>query len=417
MKIAAKRILFVSPVPTDPPNAGNRVRILTLTQRLAEAGHDVHFAYLPMETCDMQAMQRRFGADRLHAIGSRPSPQIGGFWSRMIRKIGRRLNLERAFLWRLDDWYDEAANAELSALHARHHYDAVFVEYVFASKALEAFPRQCLRVLDTHDCFGLRHRTYLKVGMRPQWFSTSLADEEAGFRRADIVLAIQASEARDFATRVAGSRTRILHVGHLIDVGSLEPPSTREAAVFVGSSNPINTAGARYFIERVLPIVRQKRPAFELLLAGSVSDEIEASPGVVKLGFVANLSDAFKAAMVAVNPVQAGTGVNIKVLDAMAAGMPIVTTESGARGLEEYRERGFHVVRDDDAEDFAERILRLMADGGLRQGVSAGARAAAEQWNEAQLGSLSLVLTGHSAPGVGSEVKTSHVGANRTVTT
>lgn len=388
MTTESLRVLFISAVPTDPPDAGNRVRIMTLTRSLIAAGHEVHFAYFPMESCDLPAMQARFGPDRLHVLHSRLEPPRGGLLSRAARKLGRLMNIEQAFVWGLDDWYDERANSELAALHSLHEYDAVFVEYVFASKALEAFPPDCLRVLDTHDCFGLRHRLYLKAGMRPQWFSTSMADEDSGFRRADIVLAIQASESRDFKARVEGSKTRVLQVGHLIDIADAAPPSRREAAVFLGSANPINVAGARHFIDRVLPIVRRTKPGFQLLLAGAVSAEFEDQDGVVKLGFVPNLQDAFGAAMIAVNPVLVGTGVNIKLLDAMASAMPIVTTRSGARGVEELDGHALFVVEDEDPGAFANRILELIDDADARCRISARARSAAEQWNAAQVSTL-----------------------------
>ncbi|KQP43201.1 glycosyltransferase family 4 protein [Pseudorhodoferax sp. Leaf274] len=393
MSAGSLRILMVSPVPTDPPDAGNRVRIMTLAQGLIQAGHEVHFAYIPLEPYDLVAMQSRYGSTRVHVLNAVP-PRPGPL-ARMARKLGRFLNIERAFMWRLDDWYSAAANAELAALHAQHRYDVVFAEYVFASKALEALPPDCLRVLDTHDCFGLRHRAYLKAGMRPQWFSTSLEEEERGFRRADIVLAIQASEARDFATRVAGSSTRVLQVGHLIDMPVSSNPSARQAAVFVGSGNPINTTGARHFIDNVLPIVRRAKPGFELLLAGAVSNEIEAQPGIVRLGFVPQLADAFDAAMIAINPVRAGTGINIKLLDAMAAGMPIVTTRSGARGLDAYFERAFCVADDDDAQSFADSILRLLDDAALRRQFAEAARAAAQEWNSEQVAALATALASH----------------------
>lgn len=228
--------------------------------------------------------------------------------------------------------------------------------------------------------------------MRPQWFSTSLADEEAGFRRADIVLAIQAREAAEFEARIKGSNTCVIQVGHLIDMYPLAVPSTREAAIFLGSNNPINTVGARYFIEQVLPLVRQAKPNFELLLVGSVSNEIEEQPGVVPLGFVDSLSEAFGAAMVAINPVRTGTGINIKLLDAMAAGMPIVSTQSGARGMEHMEGSAFIVVNDDDATNFAQQVIALLDDSQMRQRLSAGARAAAENWNTAQLGTLFAAL-------------------------
>lgn len=398
-------ILLVSPVPTDPVDAGNRARIATLTAALSDAGHDVHFAYLPLEPFDLTAMQARFGADRLHILRPPPRPNLLGQLSTGIRKVGQRLKLERAFQWRLDDWYPDSANEDLLVLHKKYRFDTVFAEYVFISRALEASPDGCLRVLDTHDSFGLRHQMFLNAGMRPRWFSTSVADEERGFRRADIVLAIQTSEAHDFAARIAGSSTRVLHVGHLIDIGPVSPRSTCEAAVFVGSSNAINVEGVRHFVDRILPIVRRTKPDFELLLAGAVCDKVEPVPGVIKLGFVESLSVAYARAILAVNPVQLGSGINIKLLDAMAAGMPVVTTRSGARGLDQYHERAFLVAHDDDADEFARWILRLLDDETLRQRMSMAARAAAEEWNKGQIDTLLSVLTQPTARCAGPDRK------------
>lgn len=386
------KILVVSPVPTDPVDAGNRARIATLTQELARGGHAVHFACLPLESCDEGAMRARFGADRLHMLPAPPATGLAARMAGLLRRAGRALKIDAAYRWPLDAWYDEACTAELRQLQAAHRFDTVFVEYVFLSKAFDAFERDVIRVLDTHDRFGLRHRHYLDAGMKPQWFSTTLAEEERGFRRADYVLAIQPTEARNFAARLAGAAARVLQVGHLIDIGEPVTPTDRPAVVFVGSGNPLNVQGARYFIDRVLPLVRQQRPNAELLLVGGVCTAIPDAPGVVKLGFVPDLRDAFSAAGVFVNPVLAGTGVNIKLLDAMAAGMPIVSTTSGARGLDEHGGSAFLMVEDDDAASFAREVLRLFDAENERTRLAHRARDTAIAWNAAQLSALEAAL-------------------------
>ncbi len=386
------KILVVSPVPTDPVDAGNRARIATLTQELARGGHSVHFACLPLEACDVGAMRARFDANRLHMLPAPPAAGLAARMAGLLRRAGRALKIDAAYCWPLDAWYDEACTAALQKLQAAHRFDAVFVEYVFLSKAFDAFEHDVIRVLDTHDRFGLRHRHYLDAGMKPQWFSTTLAEEERGFRRADYVLAIQPTEARDFAARLAGATTRVLQVGHLIDIGEPVTPADRPAAVFVGSGNPLNVKGARYFIDRVLPLVRQQRPNAELLLVGGVCTAIPDAPGVVKLGFVPDLRDAFSAACVFVNPVLAGTGVNIKLLDAMAAGMPIVSTTSGARGLDEHGGSAFLMVEDDDTAGFAREVLRLFDVEDERTRLAHRARDTAMAWNAAQLNALEAAL-------------------------
>lgn len=386
------KILVVSPVPTDPPDAGNRVRIATLAQALSTSGHDVHFAYVPMEQADTAAMAARFGPARLHTL---PWARRGGarlLALRALRKLGRLLQLDAGYMLGLDEWYDERITPALRDLHAAHRFDAVLVEYVFMSKALQAFDSPCLRLLDTHDSFGMRHRHYLASGLTPQWYSTSLAGEEAGFRRADVVLAIEANEARAFTRRLAGSRTRVVQVGHLIDIGEPALPSDAPNLLFIGSGNLLNVQGARFFSEQVLPLIRSERPDVQLLLAGGVAAQVPDGPGIVKLGFVPRLQQAFAQAMVFVNPVLAGTGVNIKLLDALAAGMPIVSTTSGARGLDEHGSGAFAVVADADAAGFSREVQKLISDANARDRLRVRARDAALSWNTAQLNSLHVTL-------------------------
>lgn len=386
------KILVVSPVPTDPPNAGNRVRIATLAQALTTSGHDVHFAYVPMEQADTSAMVARFGPARLHTL---PWARRGGarlLALRALRKLGRRLKLDAGYMLGLDEWYDERITPALRDLHTVHRFDAVLVEYVFMSKALQAFGPGCLRLLDTHDSFGMRHRHYLASGLIPQWYSTSLAGEEAGFRRADVVLAIEANEARAFSRRLAGSGTRVVQVGHLIDIGEPIPPSDAPNLLFVGSGNLLNVQGARLFSEQVLPLIRSERPDVQFLLAGGVAAQVPDGPGIVKLGFVPRLQQAFAQAMVFVNPVLAGTGVNIKLLDALAAGMPTVSTTSGARGLEEHGGGAFTVVADTDAAGFAREVVRLIDSTHARDKLRERAYGAALSWNATQLSTLRSTL-------------------------
>jgi glycosyltransferase involved in cell wall biosynthesis len=386
------KILVVSPVPIAPADAGNRVRVRTLFDGLVRLGHEVHLAFLPMEDGDAVAMAAHIGAQRFHVLPWQKPPAWGGTWPRALRKVGRTLGLERAFLWRIDDWYDDRTTLELTRLHARHAFDAVMVEYVFASRALEAFPPSVLRILDAHDCFAMRHRAYQAQGLAPQWFSTTAQDEERAFRRANVVLAIQSREADSFRQRLGAGSVKVATVGHLIDIAPPASPSKRPSAVFVGSANAINVDGAAFFVRQVLPLVRRRQPSFQLVLAGAVSDRLPDQPGVVKLGFVPDLRQAFAAAALAVNPVQMGTGVNIKLLDAMASGLACVSTEAGARGLDDYRDGALVTVPDRDAQAFADAVLHLLEHADERRHLGGRARQATLRWNADQMIALDSLL-------------------------
>lgn len=391
MNIRSK-ILVIAPFPTDPLDAGNRARVVNLMAALGKAGHEVHFAHVQTSAFDGEAMARRIGADRLHLLPFVSQPPDGSWLGRRVRQSGRCLGLDKAWTWPLDSWYPDDLTGRLQLLQEAHAFDAVIVNYVFMSKAFEAFPGSCLRILDTHDRMGNRHQRYQQAGMRPQWFSTTPEDELRGLRRADVVIAIQAQEAAEFAQRLAGTQApRVLTVGHLIELPMPSSRSAQASALFLGSHNPINMHGLTHFLEQVLPRVRTAVPEFTLIVAGPVADQVADQPGVVKLGFVEDLGDAFRAAMIFVSPIFMGTGVAIKVLDAMAQGMPCVCTRSGARGLDT-EAGGLDVIDDDDAAGFATRIIELLADPALRSMRGAAARSAAERWNDRQLEALSTLF-------------------------
>ena len=127
-------------------------------------------------------------------------------------------------------------------------------------------------------------------------------------------------------------------------------------------------------------------PAFELRLAGSICRAVPDTPNVTKLGWVEDLGTVFARAPLSVNPMQAGTGINIKLLESMAAGVPTVSTATGARGLPESALAGVFVVPDDDAQAFAEAVVRFASDAALRRQAGLAARDEASRLERAATG-------------------------------
>lgn len=392
------RVLIVSPVPVDPVTAGNRAKIATMCSLFQRWGWEVHFAFVPMEAADLEAHPRRFGAGRFHVLQYRaPMPS----WpARAFRKAARNLRLDAGYRWGLDDWFDDGLLPQLKALQQTNQFDMVFVEYVFMSRALTAFGDDVLKVLDTHDCFADRHRRYLEKGQTPQWYATSEQEETRGFLRAHAVLAIQSQEAKSFGERVARLQPAdctVLEFGHVLDEVKVVQPSDDAVGIFLGSDNPINTTALQWFTGQVMPLIRARAPSFRLKVVGSVCKGIADADGVDKLGFVDDLADAFSQARVNVNPIRMGTGVNIKLLDAMMYGMPCVSTTTGARGLEMYGGNGLAIVGDDDAQGFAEAVIRCLIDPEVRDGAAAAARSAALNWNARQQGAFQAWLQARQA--------------------
>ncbi|MDH3461411.1 MAG: glycosyltransferase [Burkholderiaceae bacterium] len=365
--------------------------MLNLSSAVSRLGHEVQFALAcEAPVAPDASMAAHFGS-RLHVLAYRPRRGVHWAIERLWRRLQKRLGREAGFRWSLDAWYDQQLTPMLRALHEQHRFDAVIVEYLYMSRALEAFDAGVRRIVDTHDRFTNRHRQFTAAAQDYKWFSVTEEDEHRGLARADAVIAIQSQEAQSFSALMKG-QVSVETVGHMFDAALVVERTRTPTAVIVASSNPINVTGVNFFAQQVLPKVQRQLADFSVLLAGDVCAHVADVPGTIKLGRVADLLSAYRRAALAVNPVQSGTGLCIKSIEAMALGMPLVTTDSGARGLEAYTGRAFICVGSEDADAMAEAVLELLRNPAGADTMAREARAAALEFNDAQFAALARVL-------------------------
>lgn len=382
--MSIKRILLISPTPTHPPTAGNRTRIDALLKGLRQLGHDVWFCHIQSERGDEAAMRGLWGERYVPVPYVRPR---GGF-ARWRKKVGGLFSVSARYNYRIDDWYNPSLDAPIAALHDKIGFDVVIVEYVFFSKVLELFGNRVLKIVDTHDVFTDRYKSYLKNGQTPQWFSTSRADEAKGLDRADITVAITDKE-RDFFASLTSRR--VITVGHMVALADPgESPADDKSLLFVASDNPINTDGINQFIAQSFPVVRARVPDVKLVLAGSVCKAVPDHPGVVKLGRVDDLGPIYRAASIVINPVLFNTGLSIKNLEALGYAKPLVTAPVGVEGLEDGTGIAFQVGADANA--FAERIVELLLDPAASRHLARQAHDYAAGRNRAIMKQLAEIL-------------------------
>ena len=377
---------MISPVPTHPTDAGNRARVLSMSTILREIGHDVYFMHVEQEWGDAQAMRANWG-DRYIPVEYNWQQDF----ARMVaRRIAWSVWRDRAYIHGLDEWYDPAIDTAIDALDRRVGFDAVIVEYVFMSRALLRFRNDVLKVIDTHDVFANRHRQYLRNNQPPVWYSCSPREETKGLNRAHAVLAIQPDEAAEFRARIARP---VVTVGHAVALQAI--PATGVVAgriLSVGSANTINVASLKWFVAEVLPQIRAQQPGVELALAGIVCRRFPETPGVRLLGTMEDLAPAYASAEVVVNPIQFGTGLKVKTLEALGYARALVTTPCGAAGLEEGAGSAFKVAS--DARSFADEVLRLLADRQQSQTLGAAGYRFATGYNDSVRASLAGVFDG-----------------------
>jgi polysaccharide biosynthesis protein PslH len=144
-----------------------------------------------------------------------------------------------------------------------------------------------------------------------------------------------------------------------------------------------NIDAAERLVRELLPRVRRlvdETVAVEIVgrfEAGGPIEALAAEPGVTVRGYVDDLAAAYARADLAVVPLTEGSGTRIKLLEAFAAGVPVVTTPIGAAGLEV--EDGRHLLLASDADALAAAIARVLSDEQLAEDLARNARALAEQ--------------------------------------
>jgi glycosyltransferase involved in cell wall biosynthesis len=206
-------------------------------------------------------------------------------------------------------------------------------------------------------------------------------EEHRLWRTMDVCVAV--SELDGAAMRRGGASRVILCPNGTDPVPRLPVPALapgealRILFVGAGSYGP-NRAGLRWLLDEVLP--RLDGTPLTVDVVGTRPGTLDARPGITLHGKVPSVDPYYAAAHVAVVPILYGSGTRLKIVEAMAWGIPAVSTAVGAEGLP--IERGTHFLGGEDAEGFAGALLevaeRLRGEGPPMEPLLARARATAE---------------------------------------
>ncbi len=359
-----------------------------MAESLLSLGHEVHFLHVQQKLRTPRQGMQRYWKDRLHDFrGLSVASCIHRGRRKLLRVVAKTFHLNLP----VDTYFDPALSVYARELLARRPFDVVIVSYVFYSRVLESVPSPVLKLIDTLDVFADRYRLYREHGQAGEFFSTGREGEKRALDRADAVLAIQEWDASHFRSL---SRTPVAVVGHLAPVADATPGRAAPGApvmLFVGGPMGINAYGVAWFIERVLPAVRQQVPDAELWLVGGICRRIRgAAPGVRRFGFVEGVGEMYRRSAVVVNPQPFGTGLSIKSVDALRHGRPLVTTASGARGLEEASGAAF--LQAPSAEVFVDLLVELLRDPDRRAGLADRAAEFARCYHQRNLQALAEVV-------------------------
>ncbi|MGH9507392.1 MAG: glycosyltransferase, partial [Terriglobales bacterium] len=225
------------------------------------------------------------------------------------------------------------------------------------------------------------------------------------YRRADLVWGVSSADRASLLRRDPGLKIEVLP-----PLAEPAPPGPdwagREGLVFLGEySNPANRDGVDWFLGAIWPQVRERLPEVRLHLVGShLTDSYARQPGIVADGFAPELGPVFARHRLAICPIRFGTGITTKNLAALRFGLPFVTTNCGAEGMD-LRDGETALIADEPAV-FADAVVRAYQDRALWERLAAQGRThAAEQFSSARLAArmqetLAQVMAAPAQPGL-----------------
>lgn len=209
-------------------------------------------------------------------------------------------------------------------------YDIVIADYAFQAEAFIHFPNVPSAII-MHDLFHLR-----SIGSEGRDSVTQIdeATEIAMLSKADAVVAIQAQELEFVKTNIPHVKALLTPIG--IEAASRHYPGDHEKILFVGSNTAPNVLGLKWLFNEVWPHFHQNSPNSVLNIVGSVSLAFpEGGPSGVKFhGHVANIEHFYLTCGIVISPLTFGSGLKIKLIEALSYGKAIVATNITLQGVE-----------------------------------------------------------------------------------
>lgn len=377
----SKKALVFFPHNLYPPRTGAHQRCISMIIALKELGYDVTL----------------FSSDLFTEAPWKPE-SINGLQS----DLGIKVQIYRGTQadWRFisekshnawDMYIPPDMNNFFSNFTSNLVPELIMINYAYWGKLVcgDSF-KSSLKIIDSHDLVTsntkMRHLLMQHLGVPPfdpvtaspevvdeKLFSQlnlgAFSDEYAIYDLFDYTIAISPNEA-DIIKNYTHS-TKVEYIPMTANVRQIDnlysgPP------LFVIGPNPFNIQGYLYFARKVLPLILREVPEFILKIIGSSSSQLVSSPGIQLLGFIPDLQPLYADSKFAICPLIGGTGQQVKIVEAMGYGLPMVALRNVAGNSPMHH--GINGFIANNAKEFADYTIQLFRDQELCRKMGQKAR-------------------------------------------
>lgn len=386
-------ILFLTQILPYPPSSGPKVKTWHVLRYLAQRGHKITLASFvrPEELPYIDDVKKV--CSTVHTIPVHRSRAWDAYYFLRSQVTGRPFLVERDDLVEMRSLVDRVVASEsVDVIHADQLTMAQFSFPLNISGG-----KKPVLIFDAHNAvWTIMERMKENA---PFYFKIPLTLETRRIKQYegqivtdfDSTLAVTEPDRLALLEAVQGNGSDgtvpISVIPIAVDTHKILPVQRTEDSLNILTMGtlyyPPNADGIRWFFQDVFPLIRQRVPKATLTIVGKNPPKdfvrLAADPdsGVVTTGFVPELDPYFAASALTVVPVRAGGGMRVRILEAFARAMPVVTTTVGLEGID--ARPGDDVLVADSPEDFARSVVHLFQDKALQRQLSANGRRLVEE--------------------------------------
>jgi len=383
-------ILLLTQIVPYPPDSGPKVKTYHVLRYLAKRGHQITLASFVRDHERQYLDHLQVYCKEIHPVPMRRSRIADGMAYLAGLRSGLPFLVTRDAQSEMQRLIDHLAQQPFDIVHADQLTMAQYALQFHRSNRLPAI------VFDAHNAvyeIVARARQTALPLVRP-----ALALEAKRLKRYEASLVEQFDQTLavseiDKRALLQASPTaskydsKISVIPIAVDCTTLQPIRRADGShniLTVGTLfYPPNADGVRWFLSDVFSIVQKQFPAVTLSVVGPrpPKDIVEFGKRnaecVQVTGYVPDLQPYFERAALMVVPVRAGSGMRVRILEALARGIPVVTTTTGVEGIDAIA--GEHLLVADEPNEFANAIVRLLRDPQLGATLAQNGRRLAEQ--------------------------------------
>ncbi len=389
------KILFLSLRFPYPPHRGDKIRGYNFIKHLAKKHSLFLVSYVESaDEADMYAKPSResgeSGAAQIQQYCD--SITIVPFRKRVARMnaILHSFSKKPLQIWY---WYSAEMQRVIDALFEQHDFDIIQVQFFRLAQYVTKY-KDCPKVLDLTDAMSLNLHRRAQLDRGISWPLVKLEERRVRKYETEIVKQFNMGTMvsafdRDYLLALDNSlKLDVVPMG--VDLEYFRPsdvqaeksvtdnPSSELKLLFTGTMDYFpNTDAVWYFYHQIFPYVTQSHPNVKFYVVGndppSKLKRLEKKRNIVVTGHVPDTRPYFARSAVFVSPLRGGSGMQTKNLEAMAMGVPVVTTSVGAAGIDEATP-GRDLLVADEPKEFAAKVIQLLEDRQLRQEIGHNGR-------------------------------------------